>query len=195
MSVRPRRATNRTRVRADVSTLRIVAIVALGSYAIAASTPSAAPGGSFVPVFSIAKSENKNQVQYVVRVDNHCAPSGPAPMSAYWRMLEKGPTQTAPILDGEVRAYGLASQVVVTSDASGGRVQAVLKALPSRSLTIATSRGADGACRAVATASIAGAPAHFFNVYVHLRWYGVDYLLLQGWALGGSHVVRETIKK
>jgi hypothetical protein len=46
----------------------IVAIVAVGSYAIAASTP--APGGSFVPVFSIAKSENKNQVQYVVRVDD-----------------------------------------------------------------------------------------------------------------------------
>jgi Domain of unknown function (DUF4833) len=73
--------------------------------------PSPAPGGSFIPVFSIAKSENKNQVQYVVRVDDHCAPSGPAPMSAYWRMLDTGPTQTAPILDREVRAYGLASQV------------------------------------------------------------------------------------
>ena len=70
-----------------------------------------------------------------------------------------------------------------------------VKALPSRPLTIATSRGADGACRAVATAFIEGAPAHFFNVYVHLRWYGVDYLLLQGWTLDGSHVVRETINK
>ncbi len=43
-----------------------------------------------VPVFSIAKSENKNQVQYVVRLDAHCAPVGPAPVFAYWRMLEKG---------------------------------------------------------------------------------------------------------
>jgi Domain of unknown function (DUF4833) len=180
------------RLRCEVG---ILSLVALGSYAVAASAQSPPPGGGLVPVFSIAKSENKNQVQYVVRVDDHCAPVGPAPMSAYWRMLESGPTQTAPILDREVRAYGLASQVVVASDGSGGQVRAVLKALPSRPLTIATSRGAGGACRAVATASIAGAPAHLFNVYVHLRWDGVDYLLLQGWALDGSHVIHETIKK
>jgi hypothetical protein len=48
--------------------------------------------------------------------------------------------------------------------------------------------------RALATASIAGAPAHLFNVYVHLKWDGVDYMLLQGWSLDGSRVVRETVK-
>ena len=158
-----------------------------------ASAQTAASGGTLVPVFSIAKSENKNQVQYVVRVDDRCAPLGVAPVSAYWRMLEKGPTQTAPILDREVRAYGLASQAVVTSDGAGGQVRVVLKALPGRPVTIATSRGSDGACHALATASIAGAPAHLFNVYVHLRWDGVDYLLLQGWSMDRSHVVREKV--
>ncbi|HEX4447271.1 MAG TPA: DUF4833 domain-containing protein [Polyangiaceae bacterium] len=155
----------------------------------------ATPGASaVVPVFSIAKSENRNQVQYVVRLDDHCAPSGPAPVSAYWRMLEKGPMQTAPLLSREVRAYGLASQAVVDGDASGGRVRAVLKALPQRPLLIVTSRGADGSCRALATVVIAGAPAHLFDVYVHLRWYGVDYVLLQGWSTDGSRVVREKLK-
>jgi hypothetical protein len=192
MSLRPLTATSRMRVRCEVGLL-LLAVV--GSCAIAASAQSPPSGGNLVPAFSIAKSENKNQVQYMVRVDDHCAPVGPAPMTAYWRMLESGPTRTAPILTREVRAYGLASQVVVASDGSGGQVRAVLKALPSRPLTIATSRGTGGTCRAVVTASIAGAPAHFFNVYVHLTWYGVDYLLLQGWALDGSHVIRETIKK
>jgi hypothetical protein len=158
-----------------------------------ASAQSPAPAGTLVPVFSIAKSENKNQVQYVVRLDEHCAPLGSAPVSAYWRMLEKGPTQTAPILDREIRAYGLTSQVVRAHDGSGGQVRAVLKALPGRPLTIVTSRGSDGACHALATTSIAGAPAHLFNVYVHLRWYGVDYLLLQGWSMDRSHVVRERL--
>ena len=161
--------------------------------ALACRGAAARADGSVVPVFSIAKSENKNQVQYVVQLDDHCAPAGPAPLSAYWRMLEQGPTQTAPILPREVAAYGLASQVLVASDTSGGQVRAVLKALPGRPLTVVTSRGNDGACRALGTMSIDSVPAYLFNVYVHQKWYGVDYLLLQGWATDGSHVVREKL--
>jgi hypothetical protein len=63
----------------------------------------------------------------------------------------------------------------------------------ARPLTIDTSRGSEGKCRALATVSIAGAPAHLLDVYVHLKWDGVDYLLLQGWSMDGSHVVREKI--
>jgi hypothetical protein len=110
-------------------------------------------------------------------------------------MLARGPTQTAPILPREVAAYGLASQGIVASDASGGQVRAVLKALPDRPLIVTTSRGSDGACHALTTVTIAGAPAHLFNVYVHLKWYGLDYLLLQGWSMDRSHVVREKLTK
>jgi uncharacterized protein DUF4833 len=176
------------------STPLLVALVSYASYTAAASAGSPPLGGSSIALFSIAKSENKNQVQYMIRVDDHCAPVGPAPVSAYWRMLEKGPAETAPILAREVRAYGLVSQAVVARDASGGQTRVVLKALPGRPLTIATSRASDGTCRALTTATIAGAPAHLFNVYVHLRWDGVDYLLLQGWSMDGSRVVRETVK-
>jgi hypothetical protein len=173
----------------------LVALVPLDSYASAARADQPLASGTLIPAFSIAKSENKNQVQYVIRVDDQCAPVGPAPLSAYWRMLESGPTQTAPILPREVAAYGLASQAVVANDASGATVRIVLKAMPSRPLTIVTSRGGNGLCRALATVLIAGTSAHLFNVYVHLKWDGVDYLLLRGWSLDGSHVVSETIKK
>jgi hypothetical protein len=172
----------------------VTLVVALGSSSVVANADSPA-SGKVVPVFSIAKSENKNQVQYVVRLDDNCAPAGQAPVSAYWRMLENGPAETAPILSREVAAYGLSSQAVVASDASGGAVRVVLKALPDRPLTIVTSRGSDGRCRALATTSVAGTLAHLFNVYVHLKWDGVDYLLLQGWSMDGSHIVRETLKK
>jgi hypothetical protein len=169
--------------------------VTLGASSAVASADPPGASGRLVPVLSIAKSENKNQVQYVVRLDDNCAPVGPAPVSAYWRMLERGPEETAPILSREVAAYGLSSQAVVSSDASGGAVRAVLKALPGRPLTIVTSRGGDGKCHALATTTVAGTPAHLFNVYVHLKWDGVDYLLLQGWSMDGSHVVRETLNK
>jgi uncharacterized protein DUF4833 len=181
--------------RSPVARLAPLALVALGSYAGPASAGPEPPGGSQVPVFTIAKSENKNQVQYVVRLDDHCAPVGPAPVSAYWRMLERGPNQSAPILAREVRAYGLVSQERLAADATGGQVRVVLKALPGRPITIASSRGPDGTCRALATVSIAGTPVHLFNVYAHLKWDGVDSLLLQGWSLDGSRVVRETLTK
>ena len=139
----------------------------------------AAPVANIVPIFTIAKSENKNQVEYVVRVDDRCAPVGPAPVSAYWRMVENGPTRTEPILPHEEAAYGLASQTVVASGDGGGNARVVLRALPKRPIDVVTERGRDGTCRALAELPIAGTPAHLFNVYVHLRWDGVDYLLLQ----------------
>lgn len=148
-----------------------------------------------MPVFTIAKSENKNQVQYVIRVDDHCAPLGGAPLYAYWRMLERGPTQTASILSQEVRAYGLASQQVVARSDSGGQVRAVMNALPGRPILVETARAPDGTCHALATTTIAAQPAHLFNVYVRLKWDGVDYLLLQGWSMDGSHVLREKLAK
>jgi hypothetical protein len=152
-------------------------------------------GQGAVPIFTIAKSENKNEVQYVVRVDSQCAPTGPEPVFAYWLMLERGPRQTAPILPLEVAAYGLVSQRIIASDANGGQVRAQLKALPARPLIVTTSRASDGTCHALGTVDIAGAPAHLFNVYVHLTWYGLDYILMQGWSLDRSLVVREKITK
>ena len=177
-----------------LSTRPVLIAVALASFA-AAARANASPGGSTVPVFSIAKSENKNQVQYVIQLDDDCAPVGEAPVSAYWRMLQDGPTKTAPILSREVRAYGVASQAISSRDKRGGTVRVVLNALPRRPLTIETSRGSDGVCRALAVLPIAGTLSHLFNVYVHLKWDGVDYLLLRGWSMDGSRLVSEKISE
>ena len=172
------------------ATISWVVIALLITTSGSASLP--APGSN-IPVFSIAKSQNKNQVQYVIRVDDHCVPIAPAPMSAYWRMLEQGPTATAPLLPREEAAYGLASQAIIASDSRGARVRAVLRALASRPLTVATWRGGDGKCTAVATLPIAGQPARLFNVYVLLKWNGVDSLLLRGWSMDGARVIQEKI--
>jgi hypothetical protein len=165
----------------------------IATFLATSGSASVPPPGSTVLVFTIAKSQNKNQVQYVVRVDDHCVPIAPAPMAAYWRMLEQSPTATAPLLPREAPAYGLASQQIIASDRRGGRVRATLRALTSRPLTVETSRGRDGKCTAVATLPIAGQPARLFNVYVALKWNGVDSLLLRGWSMDGSRVIKERI--
>jgi hypothetical protein len=154
-----------------------------------------APGAIDVPLFTISKSENRNQVQYVVRVDEHCVPLTDAPVWAYWRMIELGPTRTAPLLGREQPAYGAAGQWLLERGPEGGRIRLVLRAMPSRPIEIATGRSPAGTCVATSTMVISGAPAHLFGVYAKLKWpVGVDYLVIQGWSLDGTHVVTERVK-
>jgi hypothetical protein len=148
-----------------------------------------------VPLFTISKSENRNQVQYVARVDEHCAPLGDAPVWAYWRMIELGPTRTAPLLGREQPAYGAAGQWVLERGPEGGKIRLLLHAMPSRPVEVATGRSPAGSCVATSTMVISGAPAHLFGVYAKLKWpVGVDYLVIQGWSLDGTHVVTERVK-
>jgi len=151
--------------------------------------------GIDVQLFVITKSENKNQVQYVARVDEHCAPLADAPVWAYWKMLELGPERTAPLLRRELPAYGPAFQSVLGRGPEGGKIRLALRALPSRPIDVEVVHGAAGACTATSTMTIAGTPAHLFGVYVKLSWpVGVDYLLIQGWSLDVTHVVTERVK-
>jgi hypothetical protein len=144
-------------------------------------------------VFFIAKSENKNQVHYGIRLDEACAPAGDAPVFAYWRMLERGPLETEPLLAREVPAYGFV-QSRVLRDRPGGRVMVTLNALPKRPITIDSAPGGV-ACAATAKTTIGGAPASLTSVFVQLRWpVGVEYIVLWGRAADGL-VVHERVAK
>jgi hypothetical protein len=144
-------------------------------------------------VFFVAKSENKNQVHYGVHMGADCAPSGPAPVFAYWQMLEKGPGATEPLLGMEAPAYGFASQRVTAIGPSGGTVLVTLRAMPERPIVV-TTRRQGGSCVAVAETQIDGASALLTRVFVQLRWpFGVESLTLDGYA--GGHAVRERMKK
>jgi len=145
------------------------------------------PNGEISRTFFIAKSSNKNQVHFAVTVDSACAPAGSAPVRPYWQMLAIGPGQIEPLLDREQRAYGISKQAV-----GGMDVRVVLRALPARPVTIRTFRAADGKCGATVLMTIANAPARLHDVYVKESMFGVDYLLITGWAENGA-VVRERV--
>ncbi|HEY3820146.1 MAG TPA: DUF4833 domain-containing protein [Polyangiaceae bacterium] len=166
----------------------------LGTFFVA--TDSAADPSTDVALFVISKSENRNQIQYVVHVDAQCSPVAPSPVDAYWRMLEEGPGRTAPLLPRERPAYGLSSQSIVPPVTAGatGAVRVVLAAVADRAVLVETWRANDGQCRAFATARIANAPARLVDVYVRLKlplW--VDYVLLRGWSIDGTHRVEEKL--
>jgi hypothetical protein len=178
-----------------VRPLGVSALVVLGvCVGLGQSSQAAAPIES--PIFTVTKSENRNLVQYVVRLDPQCRPVTARPVYAYWRMLEQGPTITAPLLARELRAYGLASQQVVSPVTPGAvaAVRIVLAAITDRPVLVEVWRTTEGACRAVPSTRIAATPAHLFNVYVRLKSpFGVEYLLLQGWSMDNTHVVEEKI--
>jgi hypothetical protein len=138
-------------------------------------------------LFFISKTENRNQVHFSARVDAACGPVGPAPVQAYWRMLERGPLVTEPLLPREERAYGIARQTV-----EGGVIRLTLRAIPTRPIVVRTWRAPDGKCLSASSTVIAGFNARLFNVHVVLKWFGVEHLVLTGWKDDGS-VVREIV--
>lgn len=144
--------------------------------------------------FFISKSENRNQVHYAVAVDANCAPAGDAPVRPYWRLLEDGPTLTAPLLDREQRAYGIASQSVTLRTATSGSVAVTLRALPKRPLTIVTAKGSTGACLVSVYTVIQGQPAQLHSIHLVLKWSGLDSLILKGWARSDRRPLRETLE-
>jgi hypothetical protein len=150
-------------------------------------------------VFFVAKSENRNQVHYGVALDANCAPAGTSPVFAYWRMHERGPLATEPLLDREVPAYGVAWQHVVDRGDRGGRVVLGLNALPGRAIAIDSEVDPTPdrtGCTATARAMIDGTAASLTSVFVQLRWpFGVDYLLLSGRAATDGRPVQERLAR
>jgi hypothetical protein len=144
-------------------------------------------------VFFVAKSENRNQVHYGIRLDERCAPVGEAPVYAYWRMLEHGPSAVEPLLSREVRAYGIAEQRVIERGPRVARTRVTLEALRSRPMVIESYR--DGArCVARAVMPVGGAPAVLGDVFVQLRWpFGVAYLLVAGHSMQDGAAVSERV--
>jgi hypothetical protein len=132
---------------------------------------------------AIAKSSNKNQVNYTVLVDDTCAPAGRTPVRPYWRMLERGPLETEPLSANEQSVLGVARQEV-----TGSCVQINLRGIPNRPITIETRRDADGRCSSSAEMTIAGVPATVASVYVKQRIFGIDYVLLTGRSEDGARV-------
>jgi hypothetical protein len=169
--------------------------------ALAGALVAGAAGGQLAPsrdvrsVFLVAKSENRNQVHYGLRVDAGCAPLGDEPVYAYWRMLERGPLATEPLLAIERPAYGFAEQLRLERGERGGAVRVRLAAMPDRPIVV-QSAVRDGVCAASTATTIAGVPASLESVFVQLRWpFGVAHMIVAGRALADGRELRERIAR
>jgi hypothetical protein len=168
--------------------LRLLAFGAVTAAAVTSSaSASNAPANELDNVLVIAKSSNRNEVHYAMHVDDACAPIAPAPISAYWRMLERGPDVTEPLRGREESVLGVERQVV-----EAGAVRAALRAFPGRTLVFRTWRDKGGKCASAVEMMVAGVPAQLAGVYVQQKLFGVAYVELTARTANGV-VVRERL--
>lgn len=183
----------RTRLRPNIPPLCCIAlaVVMLGSSPGAHATQ---PGFTLIgSIFFIAKSENKNQVHYAIKVDDRCRPVGAAPLYGYWREQERGPRVTSPLLRHEQSAYGLTDPRWIKPRDQGGEIRIGLRGFPDRPLTIDTYMS-DAQCRARARTRIAGQDAVLSSIFVQIGFlFSVEYVILRGTRLTDGKPVQERV--
>jgi hypothetical protein len=154
-------------------------------------------GPNDVPtVFFISKSDDKNRVDYGIRLDARCAPVDDDALIVYWREFEKAPpVRTHPLSMLEYIPYGIAEQHRVQRASSGGDYTLRLKQF-GRPIVILTQKAPDGRCSAKARSTVNGAKAELLSVYAKLAGVlSVDYIDLFGKDLETGAPLTERIKK
>jgi hypothetical protein len=158
-----------------------------------ARAPVELPLASVQSIFHIAKSENKNQVHYAVKVDGACKPVGARPIYGYWRELERGPKVTSPLLDHEQRAYGLNEPRSITQLASSTEIRISLRGFPERPLVVQVFRAANR-CVARTAVSINGRAALLQSIYIDLGFlFSINYAMVRGVRIQDGQAVQEKL--
>ena len=177
-------------------------ILALGVAGLAlTSLPGAARademrfGSNDVPtVFFISKSNDRNRVDYGIRLDAACAPVNDDAVFPYWREFEKSPVRIHSISFIEKVPYGFSQQKTLKKGPDGGEQLVKLRQF-ERPIVVATKRVGDR-CVATARATIKGKSAELVSVFAKLAGpISVDYIDVHGRDFGSGAAIEERIQK
>jgi hypothetical protein len=133
-------------------------------------------------VFYISKSNDKDRVDYGMRLDQHCAPVGDSAVFPYWRELQHAPpVRSHPITFFQYAAYGFSEQRPLEKTNTGGKYLVQLKQV-NRPIVIVTQQGPDSQCIATAytrVQAVEGARLEYIFAKV-AGLMSVDYLDVHG---------------
>lgn len=131
-------------------------------------------------VFYVAKSDDRNRVDYGVRLDASCAPVGSRPVFAYWRRFEPGQDPLGDLNVLDQRVYGIARQEVRTRQTNGSWIELALRALPQRRVLVLVRR-LGNRCVGAAQTEIRGRDAILDHVFVQLGGPArIDHVTIRG---------------
>jgi hypothetical protein len=148
-------------------------------------------------LFFIAKSDDKNRVDYGMRLDKRCTPYGDEPVFPYWREFEPPPpVRTKPMSAFSKMGYGISTQKVLKRSATGGELSMRLKQV-DRTIFISTKKGANGRCSALVRMKISGVDyAELLSVYVKLSGpLSVSYVDVKGKDLKTGRALTERLER
>lgn len=131
-------------------------------------------------VFYISKSDDRNRVDYGVRLDAQCQPRGNRPIYAYWRRFEPGQPRFGDLNALDRRAYAVRRQRVASTADNGSWIEMFLAAVPRMRVLVLVQPNGSG-CLARAQVPIRGSDAFLDHIHVQLRGpMSVDHVLLRG---------------
>jgi hypothetical protein len=148
-------------------------------------------------LFFISKSDDKNRVDYGMRLDTRCAPYRDEPVFPYWREFEPPPpVRTKPMNAFSKMGYGISVQKVLQRKASGGELAIRLKQV-DRTIYVTTSRGADGRCSALVRTKIGNVEhAELVSIFVKLSGpLSVSYIDIKGKDLATGKTIEERLRR
>ena len=133
-------------------------------------------------VFYIAKSNDKDRVDYGMRLDRYCAPISDDAIFPYWRELQHAPpVRSHKISWIQYAAYGFSEQRTLAKSKHGGRYLVQLKQV-DRPILVVTQQDKDGHCASESYTKIQGVKSakldHIFAKVSGLM--SVDYIDVHG---------------
>jgi hypothetical protein len=174
-----------------------VCAVGPGSAGVAhAAAPSFGPR-DIPTLFFIAKSDDRNRVDYGMHLDSHCAPAKEDAVFPYWREFEHSPpVRTHSLGMFEYLAYGVSRQETLRRSPAGSEYALKLKQV-DRQIWVTVSKAEDGRCTALVRSTIAGIKyANLLSIYVKLSGpLSVAYVDVKGKNLETGQLIVERIRR
>jgi hypothetical protein len=151
-------------------------------------------------VFYISKSDDRNRVDYGIRLDDRCIPVGNSAVFPYWREFENSPPVRVHGLGlFEYIPYGISEQRTIRKTSTGGTHFMKLRQLDKLPISITTKKEADGHCSSETRAVINGKEAMLTYAYVRLGRGGltprVEYVDVHGKDLETGQDIYDRIRK
>lgn len=148
-------------------------------------------------LFFISKSDDRNRVDYGIRLDTHCAPYREEPVFPYWREFEPPPpVRTKPMGAFSRLGYGISVQKVLERTTTGGELAIKLKQV-DRTIYVTTNRGANGRCSALVRTKIGSVGyAELVSIFVKLSGpLSVSYIDIKGKDLATGKAIEERLRR
>lgn len=150
--------------------------------AVAAPAAALRMGRTDVPtVFYVSKSDDRNRVDYGVRLDERCRPASREPIFAYWRRFEPGQPRFGDLNFLDEQAYGITRQRIGPGNDGGTWIELATRAAPGRRLLVLAVPNPDGGCRARVRMDIQRRSVWLHHAHVQLAGpFSVDHITFFG---------------